>query len=503
MDAQVIEGSGYDAIIALLDNLRGVEFPCVVLESGNSGTCQVYDGPVDTYTQSIWVMGQMGREEDEALLYAQMKQLARKVIAKLLDDFRKEVPQVADIDWNRFTYIRHGGGQNARGYEIIFTFRENCSLLLSPEDFKPVRLADYFYRQDFHRLDYEYAMNWFLSHNPQISPAGCTAVSHGDYTGRNHDWFYDRQVEFLVKTARSESRLATMGIAGDISALTKDAVERASMQEMYRLIPFFTLDGINEEKVFCCTNVVPLDKGATSVSVPLVEEKVRICSVMLTRYVLDHFSTAQQAVEYLRDYVAIYPPKSLQDQGFETHWAIRDLQDCYVLEIIGNSVVFERCTVMSNFYVNGVTFNEEGKVWTPEDVAAGHLPSSNGITPHGSGLERHNYAMEHIQEAISMEKMRELMTGLFYTRTYLSAPAVANPVWHSEYVGTLTVDDPAEAFADVEARYAEIFSERDRDTPEDRPRTWHTTHSSVYDLANLKLSVISQEDMEHEFRFGL
>ena len=100
-------------------------------------------------------------------------------------------------------------------------------------------------------------------------------------------------------------------------------------------------------------------------------------------------------------------------------------------------------------------------------------------------------------------KMRELMTGLLYTKTYLSAPVVADPIWHTEYVGRLTVDDPAEEYADVEQRYAEKFSQRDRDIPEDQIRTWLTTHSSVYDVANLKLTVISQEDLEHELTFEL
>ena len=142
-DTQILEGSGYDGIISLLDELRSVEFPCVVLESGGTGTVQLVEGPVDTYTQSVWVMGQLGRGEDEAELYARMRELARKVAALLLAAGATDgAPEVAGLDWTRFTYMKRWGGQNARGYEIMFTFRENFSLLLDDSDLKPYDTDD-------------------------------------------------------------------------------------------------------------------------------------------------------------------------------------------------------------------------------------------------------------------------------------------------------------------------------------------------------------------------
>lgn len=135
-DAQVFQGNGFDGVIAILENLRSVSFPCVVVEAGGSGSCQLYDGPVDTFTQSVWVMGQLGREEDEAALYTAMKQLSRKVTAKLLEDSAAGVPEVAGIDWTRYSYMQRWGGQNARGYELVFTFKEDFSLLLEPSDLK-------------------------------------------------------------------------------------------------------------------------------------------------------------------------------------------------------------------------------------------------------------------------------------------------------------------------------------------------------------------------------
>lgn len=138
-DTQILQGNGFDGVIALLDDLRSVEFPCVVLEAGASGTVQVIEGPVDTFTQSVWVMGQLGRAEDEAELYAEMRILARKVAARLLEDFASRVPEVAGLQWQRYSYMQRWGGQNARGYELVFTFAEDFPLLLNDGDRTPTR----------------------------------------------------------------------------------------------------------------------------------------------------------------------------------------------------------------------------------------------------------------------------------------------------------------------------------------------------------------------------
>jgi hypothetical protein len=134
---QILQGNGYDGIIDILQNMRGVTYPCVILESGGSGSVQVVEGPVDTYTQSLWVMGNLGRGEDEDALFRAMKALTMKVFAKLLQDRREGThPEVQELDFQRFTYMQRWGGPNARGYELVLTFRENYSLLLTQEDFK-------------------------------------------------------------------------------------------------------------------------------------------------------------------------------------------------------------------------------------------------------------------------------------------------------------------------------------------------------------------------------
>lgn len=129
INSQLLEGNGLDAILELLTSMRSVSFPCVVLEGRSSGSWHLVEGPVDTFTQSLWVMGQLGRGEEEAALYDQMFLLAKKVLAKLLQDRKAGVEELQEWDWQNISYMKRHGGQNARGWEIVLTFRENVSLL--------------------------------------------------------------------------------------------------------------------------------------------------------------------------------------------------------------------------------------------------------------------------------------------------------------------------------------------------------------------------------------
>lgn len=503
-DTQILQGNGYDGVIDILENLRSVAFPCVVLEAGSSGSIQLVEGPVDTFTQSVWVMGQLGRGEDEAALYARMKVLSRKVAAKILADAASGAPEGADIDWSRYTYLQRYGGPSARGYELIFTFKENYSMLLQPADFKPelVRIADYLYKVDFYELDYEFAKAFFEKRNVAPSAGACSSVSTGTLFGGNLDYYYDNKVEFAVRTPRTEGKLATIGMSGIISELTRDAVEHGRHAELHKIIPFFLNDGMNECGVYCKVNLLPADKGRTTKSIPGGELLDEICSTMVVRFVLDHFSSAQAAVTYLQQHVSIFHQAQLSEMGYEAHWMIADSEHSYVVEIIDDHIAVTESPVMTNFYQVGVTFNPDGSVWTPADVEDGHKPGDNGITAHGSGLERFNLAIGRLPEVNDVASMRALMMDLFFTKAYLSAPVVADPLWHSEYVGELTVDDPASAFEDIEDEYAVIFSNRDRNTPETEPRTWHSCHASVYDAAEKRLHVITQEDSSREFEFS-
>lgn len=363
-------------------------------------------------------------------------------------------------------------------------------------------IAKYLYEIEYDTIDYKYAEEYFLTKNPDFRPAACSSVRNGDFYGRNLDWFYDNSVDFVVRVQAYAGRYASMGVAGTVPGLDQKLVNDREYSELYKILPFFMLDGINDQGVFINTNVVPNDKGANRLVKPLIEEKDRLCVTMVPRYVLDHFDSALGAIEYLRDYVAIYMTNRLEAIGYECHYMIGDKASgkTYVVEFVNNQLVYYECDQMTNFYVDGVNFLEDGKVYTPADIIVSeegersNLPSSLGITRHGSGLERWNLIIENYASANTKAGMRALMNDLMYTKSYEGAPVVSDPYWFSEFVGgNLTVDNIPAEFAAIVARAAEEYARRDRDIPEDQPRTWQTIHSCVYDLSNKNLYVVSQE----------
>ncbi len=130
-ETQLFEAQGLDTILELLTNLRSVEFPAAILEGRSNGIISLdNDVPLDSFTQSVWIMGQFGREESESNLYAETHALALRFMAKLIDMAKNGEPALEGWDWRRTQYLKRYGGQNARGWELVLAFTENTSLLM-------------------------------------------------------------------------------------------------------------------------------------------------------------------------------------------------------------------------------------------------------------------------------------------------------------------------------------------------------------------------------------
>lgn len=127
---QIREADGLDAILELVAQLRTVIFPAVILESRSSGSIQFVEGPLDTCTESIWIMDRLGRGEDEAALYRSTHTTAVNILKALLAAAKSgNYPALDGWDWSRISYMKRYGGPDARGWEIVLTFKENISLV--------------------------------------------------------------------------------------------------------------------------------------------------------------------------------------------------------------------------------------------------------------------------------------------------------------------------------------------------------------------------------------
>ena len=355
------------------------------------------------------------------------------------------------------------------------------------------KVKDYLYEAYYKTLDYQYALDYFINTKISLPQSGCTTIRKGNYYGRNYDWTYDKNVEFIVKTPHINDRYAVMGVAASIVGFTQDVVDERKYNELYKIVPFRLVDGINEKGVIINTNVVPTDKGINDITVPAIKEEVSICSVMLPRFVLDHFATAHEAAEYLRDYASIYAPKTLEAMGYEAHWIIADENETYLIEIIDKQVIITNMSenggshlanrpYMTNFYLSDITLNDNGKVYTPEYRDGDkNAISYNHITPYGCGLERYNYIVDNYDNITSKEDLRNLLSALKYTNAYRLS---TTPAWNTEFVGLhdLTVVSNPEEYRPVLENAAEIFATRTRDEGTKYSGTWQTTHSSIYNI---------------------
>lgn len=364
-----------------------------------------------------------------------------------------------------------------------------------------LKLAPYFYDIWYDSIDYDYAKKYFKSTEAEAILGSCTSVRKGSLFGRNYDWLYDKTAEFRVHVPKIGNRYSSIGICGGLTALTDELVLSGSSDYAYRLLPFYMLDGINENGVVASMNVVPLDKGENT-SLPLIEQREEICATMLVRYIVDNFVSAKEAVEYIRDYVSVYFSQKLHYMGYEIHYLVADSEHTYLLEFIENAAVITDMTdgantrlaghpYMTNFYLSDVIPNTDGSVYTPANQTGGSPIITNHITANGSGLERYNLIANRYDSIETRQDMRDLMDDLMYTRAYPTSPNPADPAWYTEFVGIngLTCASNPDEYAPIVAIAGQYYTDRVRGDN----KTWQTVHSSVYDLSDLTMYVIPQE----------
>lgn len=345
-------------------------------------------------------------------------------------------------------------------------------------------------------LDYGNAYSFFEKYKSKES-FGCTAFRKGRFFVRNLDWLYNFQVDFVIKVPRFGDRFASIGVTS-YSEITRDLVNDYGK---YNLLPFFLLDGINERGVFCCMNVVPGDEEGwtpTTLTTPTESLKESLCARMIPRFVVDNFATAKEAIDYFVKHTAIYLPKDESYSHYEFHFMIGDPNSLYVMEFVNNEIVVveENNEVMTNFRLYGTSLNIDGSI------------NYNTVSEFGAGLERFNLIKSRwsgLQENVD-SLITFASTELKYTNAYEEH---TSPFWYSEFVGQypspvnkLTVKDAFENTNKFEPVLNIAFNQY-RNRVRGDNNSWHTTHTSVYDITTKTLHLVSQENSKKVYSFIL
>lgn len=373
-------------------------------------------------------------------------------------------------------------------------------------NFKLQKIKDYLYYIEFIDWDYKDGERYFANAFPYIG--GCSVVRNGDFYGRNFDWFYNDNAEFVIRTKATKGRHASIGIAQGNSELTNSVVSTGEWNDALNTIPFITTDGINDAGVVCNINVVPTgDKGRTTGTLPGGES---ICMPSVVRYILDYADSAKHAVELIKTKVNVWASED-QEKGQECHFMIADNNNTYIVEFVNNEIkVFSDNDteydsipndedIMTNFYIDGWN----GELITGFDTESGISESDTTLTAHASGVERYKILHDGYNLSGTPGGMFNLMRSVWYTKAYDSE---MSPFWYSEYVGDhtgigfgdLTIYQPSTDFADIVSASINLFNNRIRNG-----QTWHTMHTSVYNIREKTLVVCSQESEEEKYGFGL
>lgn len=366
----------------------------------------------------------------------------------------------------------------------------------------PTKTTNYLYELNFDNLDYTFGKKW-VEENYKVPSIGCSSVHKGNLVGRNLDFFYCWDVDTIIRVKSSKKHYASIGVSSAVSQMTKEYVEKNQNSDLYKALPFTIVDGINENGVYVSTNIIAMQKGKTIGTTPLVSKKDSICMSMLPRYILDHYASAQAAVEGIRDYISVYGNKRLWDLGMEAHFMIADPTSTYVLEFVNNEVVIHQDThYLTNFFVHDVTFNADGTVYSPETQDATHNAIiTNNIQEEGQGLERWNVIVNNYSNLSNLNAMIDLMKNkLNYNNSY----TLTENVWYTEFTGQnsqgyLTVASPVADFDYILSAAREMFKNRNRDAG--HSGVWHTTHTCIYDLLSKTLYLYdsSEDGVQHKF----
>lgn len=355
---------------------------------------------------------------------------------------------------------------------------------------------------------------------------GCSSVRKGNFYGRNFDYVYNDTPEFIVHVRANEAkqRHASIAVATHFG-LREDQLLAGKYNKELELIPNLTMDGINDAGVVCSSNVVSMEPNEVEIDGKKVIPEThpddsslkRVHALFIPRYILDHATSADDAVDILLNRINVYG--NLEDKH-NLHIMVADSQKTFVIEFfhLPNSkhnhfdvvvdqkydspITTDKMPIMTNYYVN--RYN--------------HLDAFDNDEKYGEErylLLKSHYTDEGVE---SISGMYELMQYATFSQAY-SFNHTITPLqvggdlttceWYSELWKQSLIkkwkpsDQPQEIKDKLAALQTlkEAYASRTR--KEANPAYWITTHNSTYDIANKKLRITVQEQYTWYKEFSL
>ncbi|MDO4815638.1 MAG: linear amide C-N hydrolase [Bacillota bacterium] len=382
----------------------------------------------------------------------------------------------------------------------------------SRESIRPelTQLADNLYETTF-TTDF----NWDKSGTSELPGAACSGVQNGQYRGRNYDWIFADTDICVVHAAATENRPhASVGVS-DMSFITDE-----DGTYDYELIPFFTVDGINDAGICIQVNVMPYGENGELTHTKAAEDDLDGGSVV--RYILDNADSVESALALLKD-------KDIHSEMGETeelHW---------MLSGPASGTDSRIKTVVIEVFPDGLhvteSFVDDKPIMTNFNVA--NFDGSAESVGMGLGYERWQLLDKYYNQADSVMGTFDLMEKVYYSKNY---DLYGELFWYSECAGvdlTKYYDEETlkeligeETYNFYMEKYGGVYysmalrdgepavngdisetgilsavAEREMaaycaQNSEDGS-LWITVHTSVYDLENLTLDIQVRESQDH------
>lgn len=352
------------------------------------------------------------------------------------------------------------------------------------------KIADYLYSCKYQNYDYDYAYKYF-SELKESDSFGCSSVRIGNLFGRNLDVTYDNTAEFIVKTPSYKGFYSVIGIAEITDKLYENIVDSGEYSDLYKILPFWLMDGINEKGLTMNVNLVPIESNLERTIGTNPSANISVNTLMLTRYILDRCATVEEAIDEIRR-INIY-----SNPSNEYHFMIADESETVVIEFYNNSVqICRNEEVMTNFYLRRFDGNTSTATYKSETFN----PNTTRLTLHANGVERYDILKNGKENVDTVEDMLSLMKSVHYTKMYKRS---TNPFWYSEYnEDDLTIKSTAIEYDEKINSYINAYENRSRNKGTNYG-TWQTIHTSVYDIYKKSLIICCQENYDKCFTFDL
>ena len=180
------------------------------------------------------------------------------------------------------------------------------------------QICDYLYAIEYDDYDFAAGVEALQAFMPQ---AACSEVRKGQFVGRNLDWYINHDASAVIKVNAAEGRHASLGVVGCMPQFSNEVAASGAWNDVYNVLPLFTVDGVNDQGLYIGVNVMPTGetscdsthwetgKWGHGAAFTRPEAQETYCVTYLVRVVLDRAGSVAEAkalLDSINWYVVVF-----------------------------------------------------------------------------------------------------------------------------------------------------------------------------------------------------